>query len=129
MGIPAAVRQDSLHAVQRLFSTFPAGAPGAGLLMLRLLLGGTLATQGALREDAVGVFEAACGALLVAGFATPVAALAGAILGLAAGLHGWPAVYVSVVALAVALLGPGAFSLDARRFGRRELVVPRRRVE
>jgi hypothetical protein len=29
-----------------------------------------------------------------------------------------------VMAAALACLGPGAFSLDARRFGRREIVVP-----
>jgi hypothetical protein len=28
------------------------------------------------------------------------------------------------MAVAVALMGPGAFSLDARLFGRREIVIP-----
>lgn len=36
-----------------------------------------------------------------------------------------PAILVFVVALAVVFLGPGAFSLDARLFGRREIVIPR----
>jgi uncharacterized membrane protein YphA (DoxX/SURF4 family) len=29
-----------------------------------------------------------------------------------------------VLSIAVALLGPGAFSLDARMFGRREITIP-----
>jgi hypothetical protein len=31
---------------------------------------------------------------------------------------------VIVPAITIALLGPGAFSLDARMFGRREILVP-----
>lgn len=34
-------------------------------------------------------------------------------------------VLVAVVAVAVTLLGPGALSLDARLFGRREIIIPR----
>lgn len=33
-------------------------------------------------------------------------------------------VNVIVMAIAIALLGPGAFSLDARMFGRREISIP-----
>jgi len=29
-----------------------------------------------------------------------------------------------VLSIAIALLGPGAFSLDARMFGRREIIIP-----
>ena len=32
---------------------------------------------------------------------------------------------VAVLGIAVALLGPGAFSLDFRFFGRREIIIPR----
>jgi uncharacterized membrane protein YphA (DoxX/SURF4 family) len=32
--------------------------------------------------------------------------------------------FVAVVAATVILLGPGAFSLDARLFGRREIIIP-----
>jgi hypothetical protein len=35
-----------------------------------------------------------------------------------------PPLEVIIPAITVALLGPGAFSLDARMFGRREILVP-----
>lgn len=123
--------------MQRLFSTFPAGGPGVGLLLLRLVLGGSLLAQGAAWSDGRGVLASGCGALLVVGFLTPLAALAAGLLIAGAAAGGSAAAsplfgstlsvcYGVVVALAVALLGPGALSLDARRFGRRELIVPRR---
>jgi hypothetical protein len=37
-----------------------------------------------------------------------------------------PAVCVMAVSTAIALLGPGAFSLDARLFGQREIIIPDR---
>jgi uncharacterized membrane protein YphA (DoxX/SURF4 family) len=37
------------------------------------------------------------------------------------------AALVVVIAVAVACLGPGAFSVDARLFGRREIIIPRNR--
>jgi uncharacterized membrane protein YphA (DoxX/SURF4 family) len=35
-----------------------------------------------------------------------------------------PAFYLAVISLALILLGPGAFSVDARLFGRREIILP-----
>ncbi len=73
------------------------------------------------------------GACLLAGFLTTVF---GAVLAAAIALsflgtppHGiggmFPAMTVIVVAAAVALLGPGAYSVDARLFGMREIVIAR----
>lgn len=70
------------------------------------------------------------------GFLTPYAALVAGLcfLGIALGWLpsvSWApndlrfvAVAVIVTASAVGLLGPGAFSLDGRLFGRREIVIP-----
>jgi uncharacterized membrane protein YphA (DoxX/SURF4 family) len=35
-----------------------------------------------------------------------------------------PALYLAVISLSLVLLGPGAFSMDARLFGRREIILP-----
>jgi hypothetical protein len=134
--------------MQRLFSMFPDGRPGAGLLLLRVAVGGTLlvlggtylahAGQAGWWGLAVGLLAAASGASLLIGFLTPLGVLAGLVaIGLA--LQWSPldtpvlvngrvvALLVVIAAAAVALLGPGALSLDARLFGRREISIPRDR--
>lgn len=80
------------------------------------------------------------GILLLAGLMTPiVAALAGVVGAVwwtsvvpaqAAGLQSklLPALLTGL-AVAVALLGPGAFSIDARLFGLREIIIPRGRSD
>jgi len=73
---------------------------------------------------------AASGLLLVIGFLTP---FAGVVLvvsiaaGRLAGSHeaATSPLLVGIAAIALVLLGPGAVSLDARLFGRREIVIPR----
>jgi len=72
---------------------------------------------------------------LVTGVLTPAAGLLAAGLSVAhqvaldapeRGLDSTAALaLLAVMALTVALLGPGAYSVDARLFGRREIVVPR----
>lgn len=76
------------------------------------------------------------GAFLELGFLTPVAAMlvglyfAGLALALfsepAWGLHDSRLLALGIIAMAaaIALLGPGAYSLDGRLFGRREIVIP-----
>jgi len=36
------------------------------------------------------------------------------------------AIFTAVIAIALLCLGPGAYSLDARRHGRREIIIPAR---
>jgi uncharacterized membrane protein YphA (DoxX/SURF4 family) len=74
--------------------------------------------------------------LLLVGFLTPLVSAAvclGAIFvslsrlqALPADLHNvdLSAICCILVAAAIAFLGPGAFSLDARMFGRREIIIP-----
>jgi hypothetical protein len=132
--------------VQRFFSTFPEGLPGVGLLILRILVGLTAAAQGAsalthefdvgLATVALAVAAAGGGASVLLGFLTPGASLiAGAATLLLAvgappssilGIDTVAASCVAADAAALALLGPGALSLDARLFGRREVVIPDR---
>jgi uncharacterized membrane protein YphA (DoxX/SURF4 family) len=130
--------------VQRLFSAFPAGRPGAGLLLLRSAVGlaalaeGTAvlaggSEMGMVMRGADGTLAIASGALLLVGFLTPIAAavsvLAVAVGGFVAPLPGdaVASLFIVIVSVAVVLLGPGAFSLDSYLFGRREIVIPQRK--
>lgn len=114
---------------------FPPGLPGLALLLLRasvataLLLGDyghRAALPGWVHATAILV------SLVVSvGYLTPIAAAAAlachALIWIALGAAvdaAAVALVFSVDALALALLGPGAYSLDARRFGRRLLVLP-----
>ncbi len=111
-------------------------------LLLRAMLGGSLVAQGvqALRQEAgvswggalAGVLGLA-GIALVIGALTPIAVAPAALallarvfaLGVPYEADGPCGAWALVVALAVGLLGPGAYSVDARLFGRREIEVPR----
>ena len=127
---------------RRSFSAFPDGWPGHGLLLLRLSLGLPLIYWGtadlaSARITAIPQLAAAiAGVFLISGLFTPVA---GAIIVLA---QVWMAfspafandgewsmrLFVAAGAASVAMLGPGAWSVDARRFGRKvfEIGEPRR---
>ena len=84
---------------------------------------GTVAQAETLLFRCVSAVDAA---LLVVGLWTPFAAIAVTaihlgILSMAQGLNG-TSVANSAVGLALAMLGPGAWSLDARLFGRKRIV-------
>lgn len=137
--------------LQRLFSTFPSGRPGIGLLLLRIALGGIALVLGGLelsgfipRSPAAWTVASVLlvsGVGLILGFMTPVASLLAGVCVLAISLSWVPAppfasVGVTVIAalmvitsLGISLLGPGAFSVDGRLFGRREIVIPPRSPE
>jgi uncharacterized membrane protein YphA (DoxX/SURF4 family) len=130
--------------LQRLFSTFPDGWPGFGLLLLRLgaaiaLIGfGIVDLSGPPGESMTVVrdlFAAAGGIFLLAGLWTPVA---GALIAMvqswiafsvyATPRDGqWIHILLAVLTAAVAMLGPGAWSIDARRFGRQRFDIDRNR--
>lgn len=130
--------------LRKLFSTFPSDWPGIGLLLLRALVGCSLIAQGVAFVQSpnrgLGVCCAAAlaltsGAFLLAGLMTPLVAVLVAIGGVGIALSlvplpgydlfdGYPAIInLIVLSIAIALLGPGAFSVDARMFGRREITI------
>ena len=128
--------------MQRTLSTFPGQWPGVGLLLLRLVVGITAGLQGgtyllntdapASTTQAAAAVAIAGGASLIIGFMTPGATtVAGvALLILASSSPGSAGLFLdrpgalslALVAAALVLLGPGALSLDAHLFGRREIV-------
>jgi putative oxidoreductase len=125
------------NSLQKLFCTFPSGSPGLGLLLLRGFVALTLIVQGlpffrSQELPELGWFVAAivlvCAACLLVGFLTPIIATitsVGAIAGITSGLQ-FPAyslIALVVLAVAIALLGPGAFSIDSQLFGRREILI------
>ena len=130
-------------AVQRTFSGFPSGCPGFALLLLRFGVGGTTGLQAALliatthHTEAGSTLAAALMIItslaLMIGLMTPIATvllcLGGMVVTIDSGLTGYLPLFESgiarlefiVMSAALICLGPGAFSLDARLYGRREI--------
>lgn len=84
---------------------------------------------------ALGLFGLVAGALLILGFLTPIAGALILVQGLAIHVSWLPDCSIQAadsigllfriaVPLAIIGLGPGAFSLDAQCFGRREIIIP-----
>lgn len=100
---------------------FPNAGPGVGLVLLRLAVAATLVAPPDARW-----FAWPMAALITLGLATPILAAVASFVH-AAHIVADPAHAGSAIALliaaALALLGPGAYSIDARRFGRRLVVM------
>lgn len=123
--------------MQRTYSMFPLGTPGVGLVLLRFCLAASLwpflhDAVAALAGDIVlwGVFCVAV-ALLI-GLLTPVACGLCLVLAsvelLSPDHHSLMCVLpVALIALALLLLGPGAYSVDARLYGHRVLTLPEKK--
>lgn len=137
LGVAHAVNAAMLSFVQRLFSMFPQGGPGFALLLLRISVAATFLMNLANPPGvAFRYLLFACAGLIALslsiGFLTPflaVIACASGVANLLIGSHAGNLISVFLIldATALALLGPGAYSLDARLFGRRVMVVPPRK--
>jgi len=119
---------------------------GIGLLLLRAVLGLAILVQGLLFLNepnplpvtwCAGTAALAAGALLSIGLLTPLASTVAGAVAIGIGFSLIPAgsrtlfdakfqiILAATILVAVVLLGPGAFSVDARLFGRREIIIPR----
>src|SRR5258708_8864078 len=114
--------------MQRLFSVFPNSLPGAGLLLLRLCDGLLLLVHSAILsgfkmslEGLAQLVAAGAGSLILVGLATPIAAAVGGVTlpCIAAPIE--THIVLATIGVSLALLGPGAWSIDARLYGRRRI--------
>ena len=121
--------------MQRLFSMFPNGWPGAGLLLLRLtdcllLLRGFLHRQNGVQggDSQLTILSSLMGVFVLLGLWTPAAGLLLAatetVLLLRLADDPWILGCLVCVNLAIAMLGPGVLSIDAAIFGRQRLELP-----
>ena len=131
--------------MQRTFSSFPSGIAGIALLVLRVVVGALASLEAGLllavgHTVLMGITWAAIiamisGLVLMVGFLTPVASALISLQSAVITVMGVPpaafplidsrmaAFELGVMAVVLVLLGPGAISLDARLFGRREVAI------
>jgi uncharacterized membrane protein YphA (DoxX/SURF4 family) len=115
---------------------FPLGAPGAALVIMRFAVAATLLIDGTAHWTLVTslwllipiILTAAC---LCLGLVTPLCASLCCLMELyAVAVEEGQGIFHLVVSIsistALAILGPGAYSVDARIFGRKLLTVPSR---
>lgn len=123
--------------MQRLFSTFPNDWPGCGLLLLRitvaapLLIGSLSFIGGAAHHPTppmILIVELATGGLLIIGLCTPLSALLLVLLEIGIVLVDRDVftdhAMLAALSASILMLGPGAWSMDARLFGRRRIELP-----
>jgi len=119
---------------------FPQGGPGLALLLLRISVATIFLVSSITAANQSGVssiYLLSAGISLIAlslsiGFLTPylsVIVVASAVANLFVGFHSGSLIAVFHIcdAAALALLGPGAYSVDARLFGRSVTVLPPRK--
>lgn len=124
--------------MQRLFSTFANGWPGKGLLIQRGLVGAIVAycfVTGLGKTPHFSavltqLIAAGAGLLLLIGLWTPVAGAVVAFVELWFVLSRtgdpWLPGILAILSGTLAMIGPGAWSIDAHLFGRKHIEISKR---
>ena len=119
--------------MQRLFSTFANGWPGIGLLLQRSLTAILLVRFGIIELTGTSyspsmipqIIGAFAGILLLVGLWTPVVGTLIAVIELWVAMTQASAPWIPIVLATLggtaAMIGPGAWSIDARLFGRKHI--------
>lgn len=121
--------------MQRMYSTFADRWPGVGLLLQRVTVAVVLVWSCASRLAGTSlsismiphILGACAATLFVIGLWTPFVGTLIAVIELWIAVtrigDPWLSVVLATVGATAAMLGPGAFSVDARLYGRRHLEV------
>jgi putative oxidoreductase len=106
--------------------------------LLRLIVSAFLLQQAILEsagstgfgKQVLPIIAAGFGLFLTAGLFTPMAGIMTAIVELLIAASRldevWPSLLAASIASSLAMLGPGAWSLDAHYFGRKRIPIPKR---
>jgi len=121
--------------LQRLFSTFANGWPGVGLLLQRILTAMLLIRFGIIEltgtpfsSSWIPPLLCACaGTFLLVGLWTPIVGAVIAVIEVWFAMthlgDAWTPIVLATLAGTVAMIGPGAWSIDARLFGRKHITT------
>jgi len=135
LGVTVTRRDRGFTALQRLFSMFPNGWPGAALLLLRLVAGILLIYDGVvalrtgpdLQTTILQSVAIGAGTLLILGLWTPIAGTLVILVEVCFGFLGTTQVRSNILlgalGAALAVLGPGIRSIDALRYGRKRFDI------
>ncbi len=125
--------------MRRLYSTFAGAWPGIGLLLLRLVVGTALIVRAGaalwsdppVKTEITCAFLALFGILLISGLWTPIVGTIAALIEfwqlLALRADVWILLLLGTIASALAMLGPGLWSIDAYLFGWKRIQAPPRK--
>lgn len=125
--------------MRRLYSTFAGGWPGIGLLLMRLVGGSALVVRASstlwsdppINAAITSAFLVGSGVLLIPGLWTPFAGTLIALITIGQILtragDPWTPLLLGTIGGALAMLGPGLWSVDARLFGWKRVEAPPRK--
>ena len=128
---PLRIEHVSERCVQlrRLYSTFAGGWPGIGLILMRLVIGFALVNGAAIAlmsgpailMTVLSILQATAAILLIIGLYTPIVGTFVAVIEscrvVIISADRLLYVLLATISVALAMLGPGLWSVDARLFG------------